>query len=412
MAPRRTLSHRIFRPRRFQILAALISAIVMLFVAACSSSGDSSSASSAPGSTSPDATSPGSGGSSGSGGVAAAQAEYDKYKQEPTDVGITTPLPKPASTVAKKSIIYMQNATPEGEQIANGIQKAASLLGWNYKAIQYQTSTTAAIQTAFNQAIAEHPNAIFDAGTPDVVLTRQRAEMAQAGIKFIECCESYPDDASNPPIAVVNAKAQINFEGQLLADGIIAKTNGKVHALTVVVPTFSILKGVADGVKARFAELCASTCKSTELNVTLGNIGTQLPNMVTSALQRDPSINYLAFTCGCLGVGVPQALRQAGLTSKVKLASHDAQANTLADLKSGTQEFGIADSNTVTGFRQVDAYLRYLQGVKFPMQVASCDEQGPTACTHLTILEKGKDYGSDVELPANYEALFKQLWQL
>jgi ribose transport system substrate-binding protein len=376
-------------------------AVAILAVAGCSSSSSSGQSGG------------GSGGSSSNGGAAGladVRAELAQYSKTPTDVGVSTPLSKPASSVGHKSVIYVQNPTPDGQLVGQGVQEAAQLLGWNFKTIPYQ-QTAAAIQGAFNQAVAQHPDAIFDSGSPVDVMDSQRSEMAKAGIPFITCCAVYPSDTTDPPLAVVESNAQIPLEGRLMADWMISKTNAKVHALLVTVPAFTILQSVVAGEQARFSQICPSTCKSTTLNATLGQIGTKLPSAVVSAIQRDPSINYVSLTFGTLGLGLTPALAQAGLTGKVRVVAHDLGSNNLAELSAGTEEMGLATSNIITGWRMVDVFLRHLEGDQFPWQAADCTDTGPAACTRVAVVTKlNGPFGASYEEPADYRAQFKKLW--
>lgn len=402
----RTRSKRRGRGRgRLSALAA--TGVAVLLIAACSSSSHNAGTSSTTTGSSGTTASTASGTSAA---VAEANSELATYNVVPTTVGVTAPLPQPASTLGKKSIIFMQNPTPDAQTIEQGAQAAAQLLGWSFKSIPYQ-ETAPSEQGAFNQAIADHPDAILDSAAPADTLAPQRAQMAQDGISFITCCAAYPAGTPNPPLGLVEGANALGFNGQLNADWAVSKTNGHAHVLIVTIPAFTVLAPFVADEQSRLSELCAATCSSTVVTGQVTDIGTNFPGIIVSALQRDPSINYVSLTSGSLGLGLPAALAQAGLTSKVKIIGEAPVASNLTDLTNGTEEMEIATSDTITGWRLIDVYMRHLEGQTFPLQASTPTDHGPTSYIPPAILTKASGpFSANFNLPANYESIFKTLW--
>jgi ribose transport system substrate-binding protein len=314
--------------------------------------------------------------------------------------------------VTGKKVIFMNNPTPDAKEIGDGVQAAAKVLGWSFTRISYEV-TPQSEQGAFNQAIAQHPDAIFDSAAPATGLEKQRAAMAKAGIAFVTCCANYPHGISNPPLGVVEGGNSLAFNGQLNADWAIDKTNAKVNALIVTIPDFTVLGPFVSTEQNRYKQICPTTCKSTVMKAQVNDIGTNIPGMIVSALQRDPSINYISFTSGSLSTGVPAALAQAGLTKQVHLIGESPVSTNFANLRNGTEEMYNGVSLTVLGWRLADVYARHLAGLKFPFEATSVSDTGATAYMPTQNLTKDTaPSGAEWNAPSNYPALFAQMWKL
>jgi ribose transport system substrate-binding protein len=353
----------------------------------------------------------GTGGSSSSTvDLTAVKAEVAKYMPAPTTTGVEGALSaKPATG---KKVIFMNNPTPDAKEIGDGLQAAAAKLGWSFTRINYEV-TAQSEQGAFNQAIAQNPDAIFDSAAPATGLEAQRAAMAKKNISFVTCCALYPSGTPNPPLGVVEGGNSLGFNGLLNADWAISKSNAQVNALIVTIPDFTVLGPFVDEQQKRYQEICPKTCKSTVMKAQVTDIGTNIPGMITSALQRDPSINYISFTSGSLSTGVPAALAQAGLTSKVHLIGESPVATNLANLRAGTEEMYNGVALTVLGWRLADVYARHLAGQTFTFEANTADDTGPTAYMPTQFLTKDSaPTGTEWLAPADYQAVFAKLWNL
>ncbi len=234
---------------------AAISTLVLVSVgllAACSSSGNG-------GRSGGSSTTEGSDPNISSKDLAAIKAEIAKYSDAPTTTGVEGDLPSTPAT--GKKVIFMNNPTPDAKEIGDGVQAAAEKLGWSFTRISYEV-TPQSEQGAFNQAIAQHPDAIFDSAAPATGLGAQRAQMARNGIAFVTCCAYYPKGTPNPPLGVVEGGNSLAFNGQLNADWAIDKTNANVHALIVTIPDFTVLAPFVSTEQNRYKQICPKTCKS------------------------------------------------------------------------------------------------------------------------------------------------------
>jgi ribose transport system substrate-binding protein len=353
--------------------------------------------------------------------VAVAQAEVDKHLSDATTVGVTVPTSKPPKQGLH--FVYVGCAFPTCVTFGDGIEAASKKIGANVTRVTYQ-GTPEGIQSAFENAIQLHPDAIFSTGTPPSVTTKQREEMKQLGIPFIDNSAIYESDPKTakgvvtgdpaPPAVLFEPASMVRYFGHLLADWAIVKSNAHVKSIFVNVPDFPIVVPPQVGYKERLKELCSSTCSNVDVNATLNDIGTAIPAKVVSALQQNPDTNYIVFTAGDFSLGVLPAIRAAGFT-KVKLIGNSPIAANLDDAaKGGQDEAWLGVSNYVLGWRYVDAAIRVLNGDKIPSPVAAGPEDTSVAAwPWIQILtQKTAPTVKTWLSPTNYEALFSRLWKL
>jgi ABC-type sugar transport system substrate-binding protein len=142
-------------------------------------------------------------------------------------------------------------------------------------------------------------------------------------------------------------------------------------------------------------------CTVSTVNAQITQIGSTLPQLVVSALQANPKINYLFYPYGDMSIGVPPALTAANI--KVDSVASTASAGTYADLKAGTMVMNLTASTQVQGWLEVDLAARYFAAHKpvtddlTPMQILdSTDSSSPT----LPVT------------PTDYQAQFEKAWQV
>ena len=133
-------------------------------------------------------------------------------------------------------------------------------------------------------------------------------------------------------------------------------------------------------------------------------IGKDVPDRVVSYLHAHPDINYVAYSLGALNVGVPAALRQAGLANKVKTIVDVGDAENYQYIASGQTQAATSFSNVESPWVWVDALAR-----KFTGQSIQPDRQ---AKMPLMLITKDNLISTANEFPmvANYQQQWKQLW--
>jgi ribose transport system substrate-binding protein len=379
---------------------------IVLALAACGSSSSSSSSSAgssgstgSTGSTATNASSP-----SSSGGVAAAQAQLQKYEAPPTQITLNQPL-KSAPPKGKKLVMLATN-DPNNVKLQQSLKSLASLVGWSYDQVSYDPANPATFGAAVDTAITKKANYIAEAGiplTPSVI-----NKVKQAGAKWV-LTSVYPATVADPVIVDANGYDADHLMGTVLADFFIADSNGKGSVLVEHIPAYPILGGFTDGFQAEIHAKCPD-CKVKIINITIPDLAAgKVPSIMVSALRTNSDANYMAFDVGPFANGINSALSAAGFSGKVKIIGEAADEAAIAALKSGTQTAWTGFSPIYSTYVMMDAMLRDAEGS--PIDAKQSSIQPTQILTHDNITSTVGSSSTWNE-PKNGLDQFKKLWQV
>lgn len=372
---------------------------VTLLVTACSSTSTSSSKS---GTSTTSAAAAQSSGSSSAGAGSAAQI-VAKYSAPPTTLGVTESLP--AAPAKGKTVVFLQCEVPQCTDGGDGFRAAAAAVGWKVQTMTWKTTDPTTLIADMQQALTLDPKpyAVSISGLPQAVWAGQVNAYAKAGV-FLIPWSLGPVTINQTVIAEILSPDDIMFQGKLLADWFINDSGGTGKVLVQNVPQYPSIDEEATGFNNEVAAACPG-CTVTKLDVT----GTQVAaNGVTpaivSALQRDPSIQYLASADIALAAGLPAALKAAGL-SKIKVLGGAATPIDEQNVRDGTVAAVMKNDLVLAGWMMIDVLVRKAAGLSFTANDGGIPEQ---ILTKATIAPAG----STALVPANYPDLFKKMWQV
>ena len=353
-------------------LALLAAAGAVLLAAACSSSSTSgSSGSASSGSASSGSASSGSGSSSSTlssadqAGLAKAQAFLAQAEARPTQITSTVKINKP---VPKGKTVYFITcgASPECTQEGPIVQQADDLLGWK-TVILNNDGSPQQWKSDFNQVVQAKPAAVLYSAIPQSTFASEVPALKANGTFISGCCVT---DAAGSATGIGYANdvpSQVGPIGGAQAAFVAADSKDAANSLIVNLPSLPILStGVAD-YKAGMATYCPS-CSVSELDIALANIATA-PATITSYLRSHPSISYVVASTDGLTIGLPAALKQAGL-SNVKIVGQGATPTNLQYLHSGEQAVDVAFPYYEALWAMVTAAAQYEAGVPVTPSVA------------------------------------------
>jgi ribose transport system substrate-binding protein len=143
------------------------------------------------------------------------------------------------------------------------------------------------------------------------------------------------------------------YYGVVMADYAYANSPNK-NILFVGLPVFPVLALVQEGFKAEIELICPE-CNVQFSEIGLGDLGTNLPGQMVSALQADPTLDFIAYAFGGMMFGVPEALDAAGLVDQAQAVSQAGSPMNfqfIADGKHQSGEFALASG--LLGWRAVD----------------------------------------------------------
>ena len=337
---------------RSRWLVAVVAACLVAFaVTACGGSSHSTGSS---GASSSSGTSSGGLSSSQKTAVADAKAAFAKYTKTQPPISIPALPAKPPTGL---NVVIASCALPVCQQETSPAVSAAKMLGWHVKTLQSALTPTA-YQTTLSQILQDKPQyAAVTPIVPNSFVTKQISQIASEGTKVLEM--SPPSDnpsTAGPVLAAVAGPPELSFSGQLMGDAVVSDANGPADTLFVWDPSFA---STWEPTKAAFTKVIESAGgKVAVLQVSQANIGKSIPGQIVSYEQSHPDVKYIAFALSDFAIGVPEALKAASLSDKVKLLSRAPGAENMSEVKSGGEWVEVGEENATGGYRVVDQIAR------------------------------------------------------
>jgi len=293
----------------------------------------------------------------------AAKAVIEKHQQLPVFEPKGEPFDAKACMAGKKILsIPVSSANPFNKAIIQAEIAAAKDVG--FEVVEWENQ---ARPTQWVQGVEYATNNKFDAidllgGVNPAVLGPQIAAARAAGVQVF-VSDLY--DTTQPADANIDSYLSVPYNqvGDLLANWVIAKTDGKANVLIVgsdeVVPTAPYVKGIVD----RLEKDCPE-CKHTYINAPIPEWSTKIQAGVQSALIADPTINYVIPIYDSMSQFVMPAITITGKRDQVKVATFNGTPFVLDAIRNGDIEMDIGKSIGWVGRTILDAYMRKLCGLE------------------------------------------------
>lgn len=384
-------------------LTAAIALSSAFALAACSSSGggstSTSTASAGGGGTS--TTSAPSGTTTASNGLVAAEAYEKQFLNTPTSINISTPLSKKPPT--GKTLIGLDSGLGSAKVLAQYWKQAAQDLGWKYIDLNSGTDPNSQ-QKAMESAIQQHPDGILTSGIPISTIKAQLADAKSKGIWVNTSASTDQPSGAMFDTSIANPD-QLHEWGKMVAAYVTVQSQGKAVVQDFSLPVFPILEEFDKAFQGALKEWCPG-CKVTEHPQQGSDIGTKTPGAVVSAVQSNPSTNWLVFDLGDLATGVDAALSAAGLTG-LHIGGLTADVPNIEALKAKKEDVWTAYSLPIVAYRQVDSMARKFLGdpilqANLPTQLITQDN------VNNLIADSAQNYVG----VKDYQAQFKKLWHI
>ena len=342
----------------------------------------------------------GSDGGEATGKFPAAEESIAKFEERPTSIGLETPVGKPIPK--GKNITFIQCGVPACETERQLLEGATDVLDWNLKSIDAGT-TPEEIKAAYQQAINEKPDAVLSSGFPRALYEKELQTLKEMNVPVVQAFVG--DEPGDGITAVVGGPAASELEGKAMADFILARADSEDLTVgQVYVNGFETTVIVADALKKELEAQCP-TCTTKDLVVPVSSIGADLPQRVASFLTSNPDIEWSAVGYADLLVGLPTALKGAGIENAqlVTLNLNPAIAPYLA--KGEFLQMGFNISFPEAYWREIDLLARYFTGQPFEENMD--DSTLPYwAVTAETLPSTTEEFPAVVD----YEEQYKELW--
>ncbi|MEU1933011.1 sugar ABC transporter substrate-binding protein [Streptomyces coeruleorubidus] len=338
-------------------------------------------------------------GAPGSPGLAAARAALAKYSERPATISVTEPVGK--AIPKGKKIDFILCGVQSCKDLADFFTEAAKELGWQVKQIATQ-GTPESVQAAYEQAVRDKPDAVVASGFPRAVYAKQLAQLKAAGIPVIQ---SNADDVAGDGISLLkNGPKDVGVQGEMLASWVVSNSGAKADTVYFDLPAYTILKPVKDSFAAKYKEWCDG-CALDNVDVPITSVGKDMPDRVVSYLRSHPKVTHVVFSLGLLNVGVPAALKTAGITGK-HIVVNVGDAQNYQYIQGGLTDGAMALNSHETAWIQADALARHFTGQ--PMAV----DQKAALPNMLVTKDNLPSADGDFPIVEDYEKQFKALWGL
>jgi ribose transport system substrate-binding protein len=326
----------------------------------------------------------------------------------------TSPVTEfPASTKLggpppKKSIAWLACELPTcQEMLSDGYKNAAAALGWNFKQINYKVSDPA---SAVQQALDDNVDYIAITGIPTAAFPNQAKEAAKRDIPIVSCF-----DITKPAPKVNGLYMQCadtygyGLQAKQMADWMINDSGGKANIVMVNIEDYPILQAERKAIQSEFKDKCPD-CKFDLLPVTVDDVGGgKVPAKVAAYVQSHPNINYVELGFSDLGLGIPQALKAAGVQDKVKITGVQSNSAVLKDIVKGNIAAWTAQAQEFAGWLSLDALARLSKHM--PLTKYESSGQLPSwVIDSKQEAQKLLDGPGEWPGPEGFQDKFKQIW--
>ncbi len=347
------------------------------------------------------------GGQPKAGSTASAPAQPQQFASVPTP----GPPLRNTSSLRGRTVYWIPitSVAPVFTIESNAAKEAFGSLGINLQVCDGQ-ATPDVVARCVSQAIAGKAAGIIATSIPPEFARQAFGNAVNAKIPTLFVNTA---DATTPPEwGHVAAAFPDNWKDQaaLNNDLIVHDSGEKAHALLVgVTDSSATVDTFKNGMQADLAKKCPH-CTITAVPTSSTQIS-QLTSLVSSALVKDPSINYVFVQYDSFAAPVIQAIRQQNKQGNVKLLTMLGQLDGLKRVASGQEFADTGYSVAALGYNESDILLRMMLG------------QDPLVAAHVTPIKtiNGANVGAlDLteegwqsghwQTDADFRAMYRKLW--
>jgi ribose transport system substrate-binding protein len=329
--------------------------------------------------------------------TAAAQKLVDAQMQRPDTISVrqahTTAIP------TGKKVVYISCGQPACIQLGEGLKSAARALGWQATVLATDGSPEK-IAAAWKQVANGDYDGVIGSSFPRTMFERPLQQLKAKNVPVIMIATT--DTATNGISLVLDGADQIAKIAKTMAAWAVAQTGGDKETLYVRVSALASQQAQAKAFLPGYKELCP-TCKLNVLDMPLTAIGKDSSNRIVSYLRSHPNVNNVVVCTGGITVGLPAALKAAGLADRVKVFDQAPSQQGQQYVASGQQAGTIPFPTAETMWQAADAFARIYTGkspaadaTALPIWVVTA-EHIPSATESFPVVE-------------SYQQQFRKLW--
>ncbi|WZH52336.1 MAG: substrate-binding domain-containing protein [Nocardioides alkalitolerans] len=330
----------------------------------------------------------------------AAAAAVEPYRSAPTSIGADEPVSAPPS--GNKTIAFLSCNVEVCIKSQEAGVAAAEAIGWEGIAIPFD-GTPEDVLEKVRYAIDQGVDGIAINGVPSATFEAAYDEAEAAGIPIV--LGASPDVAEGPIIAVQDGIPEFTTVGEVLGNYIIADSEGDANVLLFEMANFPIGQQIIATAAETIEENCSS-CSAKVVTTQVSDIGTTMPSIVVSEVQRSADVNYVAFADSVMTGGVAASLREGGVADRVRIVGANASSASLENVRNGTERGYVQFSVTYFNWQAVDAFVRHFNG---DPQIERWEM--PLRLVTAETVEGQSEDELLFDLPADMSEQFLALWQ-
>ena len=178
-------------------------------------------------------------------------------------------------------------------------------------------------------------------------------------------------DLTQTPHESVDGAVPLSFYkvGQILANWAISQTEGKANVVIIgsdeIVPTAPFVQGIRDTLAAN----CPDCQEVAYINAPVPEWATKIQPSVQSALLANPDVNYLIPIYDSMSQFVVPAVRVAGKTGQVNIATFNGTPFVIDLIQQGQVEMDVGESLGWIARGILDSHMRTLCGLAEPAEL-------------------------------------------
>jgi len=294
--------------------------------------------------------------------IAAARAFVEKYRKLPEFSAPDTAFDAHACAAGKKvMVIPVSSANPSNKNIIQSMETVGASIGVEVTEWENQASPTQWAQ-GMDHARNNGFNAVVLLGGVDPALLGPQIKAAKDAGLIVTT--AHLEDLTQNGTPELDLSQRLDFQkvGEILADWVIAQTDGKPNVLLVgsdeIVPN--------PAYRAKFEEVmkaCGPNCKTTYINAPVPEWSTKIQPSVQSALISDPTINYVVPMYDSMSQFIMPAITITGKTGQVKIATFNGTPFVLDEVRNGNVEMNIGESIGWIARSVLDGTMRKMCGM-------------------------------------------------
>ena len=331
-----------------------------------------------------------------------AQKQVEALLERPTSIGIDAPIT--GGIPANRSVMWIQCGSPSCVALGQYLKEATDTVGWELRVVDAGLSAES-VKAAWDEAVRAEPDAVIASGFPRSFYEPELKKLAAKDIPVLNMTTADPPEDGYA--ATQNYGPDFEKGGERLGQYVLSQSGQDVHAVSMTMSAFPNLGFVADGFAAAIADGCSSCPEVEVVDLPVSSLGGDLPTRVAGYLQAHPEVNWVYLGYADMMVGVPSALKAAGIPEDVRFATIDTLPTTDVYLEK-RQYLAVVDGSPKPEmmWRHVDFLIRHFNGEDTAPSTAH------TLPSWLVTADGLPTTSEDFPLVEDYQDQYKALWGL